>query len=91
MIDDLMTEYRPILLKSAIGLLIWTLAGLTSAAEAASQTQASGTDQPEAGEPAEASPNGADAGQSAEGPSAEVFIPTEEISEDFAVSFPVDI
>ena len=24
-------------------------------------------------------------------PSAEVFIPTEEISEDFAVSFPVDI
>ena len=25
------------------------------------------------------------------GPSEEVFIPTEEISEDFAVSFPVDI
>ena len=25
------------------------------------------------------------------GPSSEVFIPTEEISEDFAVSFPVDI
>ena len=27
----------------------------------------------------------------ADGPASEVFIPTEEISEDFAVSFPVDI
>jgi hypothetical protein len=91
MIDDLMTEYRPLLLKSAIGLLFWALAGQTFAAEAASEPQAPGTGVPETGEPADATPSGADAGQSAEGPSAEVFIPTEEISEDFAVSFPVDI
>ncbi len=29
--------------------------------------------------------------ESGDSPSSEVFIPTEEISEDFAVSFPVDI
>lgn len=31
------------------------------------------------------------AGDASAEPSSEVFIPTEEISEDFAVSFPVDI
>lgn len=30
-------------------------------------------------------------GQTATGPTADVFIPTEDISEDFAVAFPVDI
>ncbi len=48
----------------------------------------------EAEEPADATENGngaeEQAGESGT-PSSEVFIPTEEISEDFAVSFPVDI
>jgi len=30
-------------------------------------------------------------GPSADGPSSDVFVPSEEISEDYAVSFPVDI
>jgi len=36
-------------------------------------------------------PDGDGAGEDDTGPSPEVFVPSEEISEDFTVSFPVDI
>ena len=48
-----------------------------------SQAEADAGPDPQTAEPVEA----ADAAQ----PSSEVFLPSEEISEDFAVSFPVDI
>ena len=56
------------------------LAGPVHAAEAEKETA---TEDDSAGTAAET--------PSADGTSAEVFIPTEEISEDFAVAFPVDI
>ena len=60
----------------AVSLGIW--GATVSAAEAADaeETEATATEDTEV---------------TASGPSSEVFIPTEEISEDFAVSFPVDI
>lgn len=63
------------------GLLLAGAPGELRAAEPAAEPPASST----AGGSAEAKSNTDDTS------SAEVFIPTEEISEDFAVSFPVDI
>ena len=45
----------------------------------------------EAAEPEGAEAAAEEAAETSSAPSSEVFIPTEEISEDFAVSFPVDI
>lgn len=59
------------------GFSIWPVAAPALAAEA-----------PTDSEEAERDP---DEEEAASAPSSEVFIPTEEISEDFAVSFPVDI
>ncbi len=48
---------------------------------------AKGSPEGEAATPAERKTSGAKQGD----PSPEIFVPTEEVSEDFAVSFPVDI
>jgi len=70
--------------------------GWTAEQPAQADTETAGT---ETAEPAKDSTKGETAAQ-AEGktgdakqadPSSEVFVPTEEVSEDFAVSFPVDI
>ena len=76
--------------NSALSLPALITALLLSFVLGAPAVQAAQADQPasteETGQPAEEKE--ADA---SEGASSEVFIPTEEISEDFAVSFPVDI
>jgi len=66
---------------SATGL--WSFPTGLAAAEAESDAPTTGTEQ-EAVEDV-------DSKEAPANPSTEVFIPTEEISEDFAVSFPVDI
>ena len=66
---------QSIALLTLLGLLAIT-AGLHSTPAVAAEAPATDDE----AEPAETSQ-----------PSSEVFIPTEEISEDFAVSFPVDI
>jgi hypothetical protein len=48
-------------------------------------------EQPPVGDQNESAGDGGAAEPGADRPISEVFIPTEEISEDFAVSFPVDI
>ena len=53
--------------------------------------EAAGADAAGAAEEDSAGTGTDEAAETASAPSAEVFIPTEEISEDFAVSFPVDI
>ncbi len=61
------------------GVALWSLTSQSLAAEAdAEPTPTAGTEDGD-----DEAPSG--------NPSGEVFIPTEEISEDFAVSFPVDI
>ena len=65
-----------ILLLTAAG--FWSVAVPAFAAEAEAATESATSQDP-------------DSDASAGEPSVEVFIPTEEISEDFAVSFPVDI
>ena len=76
-----------------ISLLAWAALHTTTvraeAAEADAEAvqrseQSETTDEPEKPEPKQTPPAGGK-------PSSEVFVPTEEISEDFAVSFPVDI
>ena len=76
-----------------ISLLAWVALHTTTAraeavepeAEAAHASEQSETaDKPDKPEPDETPPAGAK-------PGSDVFVPTEEISEDFAVSFPVDI
>ena len=61
-------------------------AAAAEAAKPPSQDPAAGGEPPDAAEP---SPRGE--GQPKPGDDPSVFIPSEEISEDFAVSFPVDI
>ena len=56
----------------------WSISAPALAAEAEDATETAAADDP-------------DSEATSEAPSGEVFIPTEEISEDFAVSFPVDI
>ncbi len=76
------------------GLAILTLgtlllpARLTGAAEA--EPAPAAAEQPP-GQPSDQQAADAERPAGGSGPSAEVFVPTEEISEDYAVSFPVDI
>ena len=62
----------------------WMISGTVNAAEA---EQSATTSEPES--EASSQPDQSDSDNAAS--SSEVFIPTEDISEDFAVSFPVDI
>lgn len=64
--------------------LVWALLWATGPAIAADPDQAPATD-------TAAQKTDADRKDAGNGDSAEVFIPSEEISEDFTVSFPVDI
>ena len=72
------------LLHFTIATLLLAAAGFWSAAVPAFAQEADAATDPAAAEDPDS-----DAGTGE--PSVEVFIPTEEISEDFAVSFPVDI
>jgi len=72
------------LARSLIWSLLWTLLWATGPAIAADADQASTTETAAQKTDAEKTDPGT-------GDSAEVFIPSEEISEDFTVSFPVDI
>ena len=73
-------------------LLALTLCGLLgiAGAHAAEAPEPDAEEQAQSGEDAETAEADADKDDDA-APSREIFIPTEEISEDFAVSFPVDI
>jgi hypothetical protein len=64
--------------------LVSLLAALTAQAEGADAPTDTAAPRVDGERPAEQSSGDA-------APSPEVFVPTEEISEDFAVSFPVDI
>ncbi len=68
-----------LLILAAMVLALAPTAGIAQSAEPAETTDAA----TEADKPADA--------ESADQPASEVFIPSEDISEDFAVSFPVDI
>ena len=81
-------------LKCAAGSRIPVAVALLAAAMLAGPVPAAAQEPAEAAGAAEADAAGTgtdEAAETASAPSAEVFIPTEEISEDFAVSFPVDI
>lgn len=75
--------HRPMTPARRLALLLLAAGCLTSPVHAAPAEQETGTDDKNAGAAEETA--------SQDGTSAEVFIPTEEISEDFAVAFPVDI
>ena len=77
--------------ESALPLLTLTAALLLSALFCAPTARAAEADQPASVEEPEQPAVESEAGTSEGAESSEVFIPTEEISEDFAVSFPVDI
>ena len=74
--------------QALAAVLLAATIGLWSAAVAAAQADPDSAAQ--TSEEAEGS-QGEDVEDTTGRPSSEVFIPTEEISEDFAVSFPVDI
>lgn len=63
--------------------------GSIAAEPEVTETQAETTEQP--GDASADTSDDEDASEPPVTPSGDVFIPTEEISEDFAVSFPVDI
>jgi len=75
--------------------LLVVLAPAVPGAPAGSDADAparSGTDDATAAEPAASeAPDGEPGAERDAGPSPEVFVPSEDISEDFAVPFPVDI
>jgi len=72
------------------GILLLTCALGAAGIWAAEAPAGKSTEQSAAEPPAQPAAS-AEADAPAPAPSAEVFIPTEEISEDFAVAFPVDI
>jgi hypothetical protein len=69
--------------KIVIGLLALGLTVLPLQAQEADDPETEVADQPRVGETPESAPAGAT--------SPDIFVPSEEISEDFAVPFPVDI
>lgn len=91
------------LMKAALLAALLPLAGYwTMAARAAPAPEAAPAQDPESDRPAASADEDAEAqpeedgvvagpGAAAAGDAPEVFIPSEEISEDYAVSFPVDI
>ena len=83
-----MNRSRPHADRLAVLMLTLSL----GSAVGASATAAEADDDAESSQaPIETQDDSAASGNASSEPSTEVFIPTEEISEDFAVSFPVDI
>jgi len=82
---------RIVMLLTAL-LTGWLVSGTVNAAEAAEAADASEAEQSATSKAeSDASPKTDQTENDQATSSSEVFIPTEDISEDFAVSFPVDI
>jgi hypothetical protein len=77
-------------MRNAITLAV-LLCGLLAGSTLCAQEAAPAAEAPAEKAPAKESADQDSPAESRDGPSPDVFIPTEEISEDFAVSFPVDI